>query len=175
MDESTSTNTKHVFSILVCPYNRTTKRIAVEHLGSVDVPSCTSETFTMKPRNCFFITHSWKKWIALLADSANTMRGKIPGVGTLIRARDASHRLDIDEESCHHMHNIVKKLTSFFDWKISSGTYLVNLSIVLIPFFYWKKWYFTWVKSSESQLLAMPVVGYSLWCVCGVWWKIWCL
>ena len=31
MDESTSTNTKHVFSILVCYYNRATKRIAVEH------------------------------------------------------------------------------------------------------------------------------------------------
>ena len=55
IDESTSTNTKHVFSIIVCYYNRTTKRIGVQHLGSVDVPSCTSETFTMKPRNCFFI------------------------------------------------------------------------------------------------------------------------
>ena len=43
MDESTSTNTKHVFSILVCYYNRATKRTAVEHLGSVDVPSCTSK------------------------------------------------------------------------------------------------------------------------------------
>ena len=33
MDESISTNKKHVFSILVCYYNRRTKRIAVEHLG----------------------------------------------------------------------------------------------------------------------------------------------
>ena len=49
------------------------------------------------------------------------MRGKISGVGTLIRARDASHRLGMDEESCHHMHNVVKKLTSFFDY------YLENL------------------------------------------------
>ena len=49
------------------------------------------------------------------------MQRKISGVETLIRTRDASHRLDIDGESCHHMHNVVKKLTSFFDY------YLENL------------------------------------------------
>ena len=86
-----------------------------------------------------FLHHSlsWKKLIALLADSTNTMRGKISGIEALIRTRDASHLLDIDGESCHHMDNVVKKLTSFLTiiWKISSGTYLMNLSIVLIPFF----------------------------------------
>ena len=33
MDESTLTNTKQVFAIYVCYYNRTSKRTAVEHLG----------------------------------------------------------------------------------------------------------------------------------------------
>ena len=81
-----------------------------------------AKIFTTKPRNCFFITLlSWKKLIALLADSVNTMRGKISSVETLIRTRDASHLLDIDGESCHHMHNVVKKLTFFFDY------YLENL------------------------------------------------
>ena len=64
---------------------------------------------------------SWKKLIALLADSANTMRGKNSGVETLFRTRDACHLLDIDGELCHHMHNVVKKLISFFDY------YLENL------------------------------------------------
>ena len=122
MDESTSANTKHVFSILVCYYNGTTKRIAVQHLGSVDVPSCTSENLYNETKK-LFLHHSllWKKLIALLADSANLMRGKIYGVETLIRTRDASHILDFHGESCHHMHNAVKKVTSFLDY------YLENL------------------------------------------------
>ena len=142
MEESTSTNTKHVFSILVCYYNRTTKRIAVEHLGSVDIPSCTSENLYNETKKLLLHDSlSWKKLIELLADSANTIQGKISGIETLIRTRDANHLLDIDGESYHHMHIVVKKLTSFFHiiWKISLGTYLMNLSIVLIPFFYWKK------------------------------------
>ena len=81
MEESTSTNTKHVFSILVCYYNRTTKRIAVEHLGSVDIPSCTSENLYNEIKK-LFLHHSlsWKKLIPLLADSANTMQGKNSGL-----------------------------------------------------------------------------------------------
>ena len=49
------------------------------------------------------------------------MGGKISGVETLIITRDASHFLDIDGELCHHMHNVVKKLTFFLDY------YLENL------------------------------------------------
>ena len=122
MDKSTSTNTKHVFFILVCYYNRTKKRIAVEHLGSVDVSSCTSNNYYSKTKK-FFLRHSllWKKLIALLAESANTMQGEISGIKSLIRTRDASHLLGIDGESCHHMHNEVKKVTSFFNY------YLENL------------------------------------------------
>ena len=73
MDKLTSADTKYVFSILVCYYNRITKRIAVEHLGSVDVPSCTSENI-YNETNKLFLHHSllWEKLITLLADSANT-------------------------------------------------------------------------------------------------------
>ena len=163
MDEPTSTNTKLVFSILVCYYNRTTKRIAVEHLGSVDVPSCTGENLYNETKK-LFLHHSlpWKKLIALLADSANTMRGKISGVETLIRTRDASHLLDIDGESCHHVHNVVKKLTSFFDY------YLENLfrdisnefKYCANSLFLLEEVTFHMGKSSESQLLTMSVVAY---------------
>ena len=68
MDESTSPSTKHVFSILVCYYSRTTRRTAVEHLGSVDVPSCTSENLYNETKK-LFLHHSlsWKKLITLLA------------------------------------------------------------------------------------------------------------
>lgn len=43
MDESTSTNVKHVYTLLVTYFDRLLKDVKVEHLGSVDVPSCTSE------------------------------------------------------------------------------------------------------------------------------------
>ena len=64
MDKTATTNTKHVFSILVCHYNRTTKRIAVEHLGSADIPSCTSKNLYNETKK-LFLDHSllWKKLI----------------------------------------------------------------------------------------------------------------
>ena len=61
-----------------------------------------------------------EKLITFLPDSASTMRGKIFGVETLIRTRDASHLLDTDREWCHHIHNAVKKLTSFFDYYLEN-------------------------------------------------------
>ena len=163
MDKSTSTNTKRVFSILVCYYNRTKKRIAVEHLGSVDVPSCTSNNYYSETKK-FFLCHAllWKKLIALLADSANTMQGEVSGIKTLIRTRDASHLLDIDGESCHHMHNVVKKVTSFFNYYLENlfrdisneFKYCVDSLFILEEVTFHRE------KSSESQLLTMPVVCY---------------
>ena len=117
MDESSSTNSKHVFTILVSFYNASTKSIAVEHLGSVDVPSCTSDNLFVETKKLFQVYNlPWKILLAILSDSASTMRGKISGLETLIRNSVAPHMLDIDGESCHHMHNIVKKFTSFFDF-----------------------------------------------------------
>ena len=43
MDESTSNNTKHVYTVLCSYYLSRVEEIVVEHLGSIDVPSCTSE------------------------------------------------------------------------------------------------------------------------------------
>ena len=117
MDESTSTNTKHVFTILVSYYNSSTNNIAVDHLASVDVPSCTSENLYTEVTK-IFEEHDlpWEKLLAILSDSASTMRGKVSGLETLIRQSVAPHLLDIDGESCHHMHNVVKKFTSFFEF-----------------------------------------------------------
>ena len=38
MDESTSSNTKHVYTVLCSYYNSAVENIVVEHLGSIDVP-----------------------------------------------------------------------------------------------------------------------------------------
>lgn len=45
--------------------------------------------------------------ISMLSDSANYMRGKIGGFETLLR-KDIPHLLDIDGDTCHHIHNYVR-------------------------------------------------------------------
>ena len=117
MDESTSSNTKHVYTILVSFYNHQVENIVVEHLGSIDVSSCTSENLYRETVKIFSTREiPFKKLIAVLADSASTMRGSVSRLEGKLRATVAPHLIDIDDESCHHMHNIVKKLTSCFNY-----------------------------------------------------------
>ena len=52
----------------------------------------------------------WGNVIAILMDSASVMRGSKNGLEKKIRESVAPHLVDIDGDSCHHMHNIVKKL-----------------------------------------------------------------
>ena len=116
MDESTSSNTKHVYTVLVSYYNSDSNEIAVEHLGSIDVPSCTSKNLFRETKKLIEGNNiPWKKLIAMLSDSASTMRGTVTGLETRIRSSVAPHLLDIDGESCHHMHNIVKNFVKYFD------------------------------------------------------------
>ena len=89
-------------------------KLTLKHLGSIDVPSCTSEKLYVATVN-LFQNHEipWKNLLAMLSDSASTMRGKIAGLETEVWDNVAEHLLD---ESCHHIHNIVKKITSVFDY-----------------------------------------------------------
>ena len=48
----------------------------------------------------------WSNLVSILMDSSNVMRGKKSGVET---------RIDIDGDSCHHIHNACKKFHSPFD------------------------------------------------------------
>ena len=57
----------------------------------------------------------WKNLLAVLSDPASTMCGTVLGLETKLRGNLAPHLLDIDGESCHHMHNIVKKFKLFFN------------------------------------------------------------
>ena len=56
----------------------------------------------------------WENLFAMFMDSASVIRGEKNGlekrVGDL-----APHLIDIDGDSCHHMHNIVKNFTNHFD------------------------------------------------------------
>ena len=56
-----------------------------------------------------------KNLLAVLSDSASKICGMVTGLETKLRGYLALHLLDIDGESCHHMYNIVKKFTLFFN------------------------------------------------------------
>ena len=52
--------------------------------------------------------------ISKLPGSTNYMRGKITGIELLLR-KEAPHLLDVDSNTCHHVHNASKKFLSPFD------------------------------------------------------------
>lgn len=116
LDESTSTNTKHVLTVLVAYYEAKENNIVVEHLDSIDVPKCTSENLYVALKNMIEVRSiPWLNLLAMLSDSASAMRGEIDGLEVKLRSTVAPHLLDVDGESCHHMHNIVKKFVSHFE------------------------------------------------------------
>ena len=62
----------------------------------------------------------WKNLLAMLMDSCGVMRGSKNGFETKIRLRVAPHLLDIDGDSCHHIHNASKIFTKVFDGYLES-------------------------------------------------------
>ena len=54
--------------------------------------------------------------LAVLSDSSSTMCGTVTDLEMKLRGNLAPHLLDINGRSFHHMHNMVKKFTLFFDY-----------------------------------------------------------
>ena len=52
----------------------------------------------------------------MLADSAGTIHVSISQQKTKLQTTVAPHLIDIYGESCHHIHNVVKKLTLCFKY-----------------------------------------------------------
>ena len=48
-------------------------------------------------------------------DSCSVMRGSKSGLETRLRQEKASHLLDIDGDTCHHIHNATKVMCNPFD------------------------------------------------------------
>ena len=110
MDKSTSSNICHMFTILPMVYfSEMCNDIVVEHLGSLDVPSCTSENLCSALKD-LFEAHDlpWSNQLSVLSDSASTMQGTVNGVEVKSRKEVAPNLLDIDGESYHHMNNAAK-------------------------------------------------------------------
>ncbi|RXN32849.1 splicing factor 3B subunit 2-like protein [Labeo rohita] len=62
----------------------------------------------------------WDNLVSILMDSCAVMRGSKNGLEKKIRDRRAPHLLDIDGDSCHHLHNASKKLCCPFERWVES-------------------------------------------------------
>ena len=120
LDEATSNNLIHVFTVLVSYYDRDSRRMKVEQLGSLSVPQVDAQSlFDQLTQLCSKLGVPLVNLLAMLMDSASTMRGQKSGLETRIR-KVAPHLADIDGDTCHHIHRIVLKFTSHFDRYLES-------------------------------------------------------
>ncbi|XP_052234163.1 uncharacterized protein LOC127846705 isoform X2 [Dreissena polymorpha] len=116
MDQSTSTNLHRVLTVLVSYFSPETSSVVVEHFTSIDLIKVDSATITNHIID-LFATHDipWTNLTSVLMDSCNMMRGCKSGVEARLRDM-APHLLDIDGDTCHHIHNASKKLCEPFEF-----------------------------------------------------------
>ena len=110
IDESTSNNLMRVLTILVSYFSATEQSIVVEHLSSLSCIHATSAAVYQEIVSVFE-KHDipFSNPMSVLMDSCNVMRGSKNGVEIKIRSNKAEHLLDIDGDTCHHIHNVSLK------------------------------------------------------------------
>lgn len=115
MDEATSSNHEKVLTVLISYFSNKRERVVIQHLGSVSLLRVTSAQVVdaldkMLNKNGL----KWSRCLSILMDSCNVMRGVRSGVEMTIRQEKAPHLLDINGDSCHHIHNASKAFTTAF-------------------------------------------------------------
>ena len=114
MDEATASNNMRVCTVLVSYHED--NQIITEHLDSFNAPVVESEILFNEMKSMFHrLKLPWENLLAILMDSASVERGCKSGLEKRIGDSVAPQLLDIDGDSCHHMHNIVKKFVQPFD------------------------------------------------------------
>jgi len=118
MDESTANNNKRILAILVSYYNPQMKRVVIEHLTSCELIKVNTDSI-YKTLTSIFTTHNlpWNNLVSILMDSCRVMRGAKNGLEVRVR-REQVELLDIDGDSCHHIHNITKNFCKHFDHEL---------------------------------------------------------
>ncbi|XP_034548453.1 uncharacterized protein LOC117819281 [Notolabrus celidotus] len=110
-----SNNNKKVLSMLVCYFHADLRKVMVEHLGSLEVVKVNAAN--LERLLCDFFKQNnipWKNLVSMLMDSCSVMRGSKTGLETRIH-QYCPTLLDIDGDSCHHIHNAAKKFAEPFD------------------------------------------------------------
>ena len=117
IDESTSNNHKKVLTVLVSYYNTNEEKVMVEHWCSIEVTKANSESLFCEIVKLVEDSQiPWTNLVSVLMDSCAVMRGKKSGVEKRLRDEKAPHLLDIDGDSCHHLHNSSKRLCAPFSY-----------------------------------------------------------
>lgn len=115
LDESTSNGDKKVLSILVSYFNPLSNTVDVEHLGSLELLKVNAVTLE-KSLVTFFEQNNipWSNLVSMLMDSCAVMRGSKKGLETRVRQNHCPNLLDVDGDSCHHIHNAAKVFAAPF-------------------------------------------------------------
>ncbi|KAJ4940452.1 hypothetical protein JOQ06_026755 [Pogonophryne albipinna] len=116
VDESTSSSNKKVLAMLVSYFDQELKDVVVEHLGSLEVVKVNAAS--LEELICNFFKEKdipWSNLVSIMLDSCNVMRGSKSGLETRIRQNHCKTLLDVDGDSCHHVHNAAKKFAQPFE------------------------------------------------------------
>lgn len=128
LDESTSESNKRILAILTTYFCPKQERIVLEHLKSIEMFKVDTKSVLRAVDKLFTENNiPWTNIVSVLMDSCNVMRGSKNGLEVRIRKEKAPQLLDIDGDSCHHVHNACKKFCSPFDmWIEKMATDLHN-------------------------------------------------
>ena len=120
VDESTSANNKKVFTVLAAYFNSDLQKVVVEHLVSEEVLQANAASlFCVIEKYLSSNNIPWENLVSVLMDSCNVMRGRKGGVEAKLREK-CPQLLDIDGDSCHHIHNVAKRFCKPFESFVES-------------------------------------------------------
>ena len=117
-----------VLTILVSYFSLTEQSVVVEHLSSLSCIHASSAAVYHEIVSVFE-KHDipFSNLMSVLMDYCNVMRGSKSGVEVKIRSNKAEHLLDIDGDTCHHIHNASKKFCKpFNNWVESFHASIFN-------------------------------------------------
>lgn len=109
-----------ISAVLVCYYKPEAGTVVVEYLSSLELIRVNAESVYDAIVDLFATKAiPWDNLVSMLMDSCNVMRGSKTGFEILrfeirIREQKARHLLDIDGDSCHHIHNCAKEFCKPF-------------------------------------------------------------
>ncbi|XP_061574023.1 uncharacterized protein LOC133440720 [Cololabis saira] len=114
LDEATTASNKKVVTFLVSYFSQEQQEVVVEHLDTVELKRTTSQSLFDALGDVFErMNIPWRNLVSVLMDSCSVMRGSKNGLEAKIREK-IPHLLNIDGDSCHHIHNCAKEFCKPF-------------------------------------------------------------
>ena len=128
-----------MLTFLVSCFCTTKNEVAVEHLCSLNLPTAKAETAFKAVVDLINEKElPWCNLMVVLIDPYSVMRGSKNGFEIKLCESVASALIDMDCDSCHHIHNACKKFTKIFnkyleqlyqdlcnDFKLSEGIQVI--------------------------------------------------